>query len=68
MRINNLRYNGRTHAFEASVDITRNGQTFRYPCEVFGPADMDPATIAAGLKQRAERMSDTKRRANPQFA
>jgi len=62
MRINNLRYNGRTHAFEASVDITRNGQTFRYPCEVFGPANMDPAMISAGLRDRAMRMSDTSRR------
>ncbi|SEW40295.1 hypothetical protein SAMN04488515_2693 [Cognatiyoonia koreensis] len=62
MRINNLRYNGRTHAFEASVDITRDGRTFRYPCEVYGPASMDPALISAGLRDRAIRMSDTHRR------
>lgn len=62
MRINNLRYNGRTNAFEASVDITRNGKTFRYPCEVFGPANMDAAMISAGLRDRAMRMSDTARR------
>lgn len=61
MRINNLRYNGRSGAFEASVDITRNGQTFRYPCEVFGPANMDAAIISASLRDRALRMSDTSR-------
>ncbi len=61
MRINNLRYNGRSGAFEASVDITRQGKTFRYPCEVFGPANMDAAMISAGMRDRALRMSDTAR-------
>ena len=59
MRINNLRYNGRSGAFEASVDINRDGKTFRYPCEVFGPANMDAAMISAGMRDRALRMSDT---------
>lgn len=62
MQINNLRYDERTSAFKASVDITRHGQTFRYPCKVFGPANMDPAVIRANLRDRALRMSDTARR------
>ena len=62
MRINNLRYNGQNNAFEASVDIFRDGHVYRYPCEVFGPASMDPAMISAGLRDRAMRMSDTTRR------
>lgn len=33
MRINNLRYNASSGAFEASVDIQRDGRMFRYPCE-----------------------------------
>ena len=37
MRINNLRYNARVGAFEASVDIMREGRTFRYPCELQAP-------------------------------
>lgn len=59
MRINNLRYNARTGTFEASVDIQRNGRMFRYPCEVSGPQSMDPATVTAGLAQKALQMSDT---------
>lgn len=61
MRINNLRYNAQSGAFMASVDIQRDGRTFRYPCELRGPQSMDPATIAAGLADRALRMSDTVR-------
>jgi hypothetical protein len=61
MRINNLRYNARSGAFEASVDIQRDGRMFRYPCEFIAPPTMEPATIAAGLAERALRMSDTAR-------
>ncbi len=61
MRINNLHYNARSGAFEASVDIQRDGRTFRYPCELVGPQSMDPATVAAGLAHRAMKMSDTAR-------
>lgn len=59
MRINNLRYNARAGAFEASVDIQRDGRTFRYPCELQAPQNLDPATVTAGLAARAMRMSDT---------
>lgn len=59
MRINNLHYNAYAGAFEASVDIQREGRTFRYPCRLFGPQSMDPSTVAAGLAGRALRMSDT---------
>tara|TARA_R110002051_G_scaffold218784_1_gene282580 strand:+ start:6566 stop:6754 length:189 start_codon:yes stop_codon:yes gene_type:complete len=61
MRINNLRYNAQSGAFLASVDIQRDGRMYRYPCELHGPQTMDPATIAAGLAERALRMSDTAR-------
>jgi hypothetical protein len=59
MRITNLRYNAQSGAFMASVDIQRDGRMYRYPCEFHGPQTMDPATIAAGLTERALRMSDT---------
>lgn len=59
MRINNLRYNARVGAFEASVDIQRDGRTSRYPCELQAPQNMDPANVSAGLAARAMRMSDT---------
>ena len=61
MRINNLRYNASSGAFEASVDIQRDGRMFRYPCELVAPQTMEPASIAAGLAARALRMSDTAR-------
>jgi hypothetical protein len=59
MQIHNLRYNDRSRAFEASVDITRHGKTFRYPCEVVGPQSLDPAIVTANLCDRALRMSDS---------
>lgn len=61
MRINNLRYNASSGAFEASVDIQRDGRMLHYPCELFTPQTMEPASIAAGLAARALRMSDTAR-------
>ena len=61
MRINNLRYNALIGSFEASVDINRDGRTFRYPCALQGPQNMDQASVTAGLAERAMRMSDTVR-------
>ncbi len=61
MRINNLRYNANSGAFEASVDIQRDGRMYRYPCEYMAPQTMEPASVAAGLAARALRMSDTAR-------
>ncbi len=62
MRINNLCYNAQSGAFQACVDIQRDGHMYRYPCEVYGPQTMDPANIAASLAKRALHMSDTARR------
>lgn len=62
MRISNLHYNGRAQAFEATIDVTCGEAIFRYPCEVFGPASLDPAIISAQLKSRALRLSDQARR------
>lgn len=59
MRINDLRYNARSGAFEASVDVRREGHTFHYPCEFQVPQTMDPASVTAGLAARALYMSDT---------
>ncbi len=61
MRINHLRYDARLGKFQASVDIQRDGRTYRYPCEFTGPQSMDPATVTANLAQRALNMSDTTR-------
>ena len=61
MRINNLRYKASSGAFEASVEIQRDGRMLRYPCELFAPQTMEPTPIAAGLAARALRMSDKAR-------
>lgn len=59
MQIKNLRYSAKEQAFMASVDIQRFGRTFRYPCEVSGPQDMDPAVVIHQLRDRALQMSDS---------
>ena len=62
MRINDLRYNARSGAFEASVDIRREGHIYRYPRELQAPQSMDPESVKAGLAARALYMSDTAHR------
>ena len=57
--LGNVRYNASTGAFEARVDITRSGNTFRYPCEYAAPITMDLNDVRAGLRRRALAMSDT---------
>ncbi|MEJ6396278.1 orotidine 5'-phosphate decarboxylase [Yoonia sp. 208BN28-4] len=59
IQLGDVRYNAQSGAFEARVDIQRGSTTFRYPCHVTGPVNMDMAAVRAGLKQRALRMSDT---------
>lgn len=59
IRLNDVSYNPTSGAFEARVDVERGGATFRYPCQVPGPADMDKAHVMAGLTRHALRQSDT---------
>lgn len=59
MHIKNLRYNAADGVFKASVDIERFGRTFRYPCEISGPQNMERAAVIDRLRQRALQMSDT---------
>lgn len=58
--LGDVRYNARTCAFEARVDVRRKETTFRYPCEVAGPITMDMNDVRAGLRRRALAMSDTR--------
>jgi hypothetical protein len=64
MRINDLRYNAAVGAFEASVDISRNGRIYCYPCALHAPQSLDPASVTAGLAARALHMSDAAFRMN----
>lgn len=59
MQIKRVSYNPAIGAFEGRVDISRNGRTFRYPCQVAGPMTMDMDQVHAGLARHAMRMSDT---------
>lgn len=59
MKINDIRYNAQSGAFEARVDIERDGRMFRYPCAVAGPLDMDITSVRKLLGHQAHRMSDT---------
>lgn len=54
-----IRYNAAAGAFEARVDISRGGRTFRYPCRLSGPLDMPADAVRAGLVRHAQRMSDS---------
>lgn len=59
IRLGDVRYNAQTGAFEARVDVERGGKTFRYPCQVPGPIDMDTRWVMAGLTRHALNQSDT---------
>ena len=59
INLGDVRYNAQAGAFEARVDIQRNGATFRYPCQVAGPVTMDMETVRSGLARHALRMSDS---------
>jgi hypothetical protein len=56
-----IRYNAINQAYEARVDVTRHGTTFRYPCQMTGPADLEPSIVASELTHQAMRMSDSPR-------
>lgn len=59
IKLGDVRYNPQSGAFEARVDVLRNGKTYRYPCQTAGPIDMAFDAIASGLTQHAMRMSDS---------
>ena len=62
IQLGDVRYNAKQGAFEARVDIHRDGQVFRYPCEVKAPLNMDIDRVRQHLTQRAMNMSDTQPR------
>ena len=59
IKLGNVRYNPQAGAYEARVDILRDGKTYRYPCQTPGPIDMSFDAIASGLTRHALRMSDS---------
>jgi hypothetical protein len=59
IRLGDVRYNAQTESFEARVDVERGGKTFRYPCHVPGPIDMDTRWVTAALTRHALNQSDS---------
>lgn len=58
LQIGAVRYNAKSGAFEAPVDLRRDGRTYRFPCQVAGPVTMDADRVTAGLIKNAILMSD----------
>ena len=59
IRLGDVRYNAQAGAFEARVDVERDGKTYRYPCQVPGPLDMDAGWVSQNLTKHALRQSDS---------
>ncbi len=59
IRLGEVRYNPQMGAFEARVDVEREGVLYRYPCQVAGPVDMDKSYVRARLEKHAMMQSDT---------
>ncbi|WP_323035317.1 orotidine 5'-phosphate decarboxylase [Pararhodobacter sp.] len=57
MEIKTLKYDAAAGAFEARVDIERDGRTFRYPCLVRGPQTMDPRMVRESVLFQVGKMS-----------
>lgn len=61
IRIGQVTFDEARGWFEARVDVTRDGRTFRYPARVQGPSGAPRAWIEAALADHAMRMSDSAR-------
>ena len=59
IRFGRIEYNAARQSYQARVDIQRAGRTFRYPCEVAGPLDMDQGVVRHALAAQAMGMSDS---------
>lgn len=64
-RLVSLRYDAGRGAYEARVDVERDGRTFRYPCRLEAPESAPRDWVEQALLRRALGMSDTPRPAAP---
>ena len=60
-RLVSVRYDAALGAFEARVDVERDGRTFRYPTRVEAPESSPRDWVERTLTDRALRMSDSGR-------
>jgi hypothetical protein len=56
-RLVSVRYDAAAGAFEARVDVERDGRTFRYPCRVEAPEAAPRDWVEAALLRHAQRLS-----------
>lgn len=55
--VGDIRYNPVTAAYEARVDIDRQGRTYRYPCSVAGSLMMEDEAVLRGLNRQALKLA-----------
>ncbi|MGJ8612052.1 MAG: orotidine 5'-phosphate decarboxylase [Octadecabacter sp.] len=55
--LGNIRYNPTNGAYEARVDISRKGRTYRYPCSVPGTLMMKEDAVRRNLTRQAMKMA-----------
>ena len=52
-----IHYNAAASAFEARVDIAREGRTYRYPCSVPGTLSMKESAVRRSLARQARQLA-----------
>ena len=60
-RVVSVRYDAGLGAFEARVDVERDGRSFRYPCRIAAQESAPRDWLDAALTRQALAMSDTPR-------
>lgn len=55
--LGNISYNPTSGAYEARVDIDRQGRKYRYPCSIAGSLMMDEAAVRRRLTRQALTMA-----------
>jgi hypothetical protein len=60
-RLVSMRYDAARGAFEARVDVERDGRTYRYPCRVEAPESAPRDWLEEALTRHALRQSDSGR-------
>jgi len=55
--VGTVHYNAAASAFEARVDINREGRTYRYPCSIPGILTMNEDVVRQNLAQQARSMA-----------
>lgn len=55
--VGDIRYNPVAQAYEARVDVARQGRTYRYPCSVRGSLMLEEDVVRRRLTRQAKIMA-----------